>query len=740
MNAPEDARIAAAAAEAESAALRRCVRDLVALSTLPAAWMRTAPLGIVESLAEVMLRMLKLDLAYVRVPQPRGAMLEAGRTRASAAAQGRGAELGRALAERIRFDAAAPSASIPDPEDGAPLQVALTPIGHDRDCGWLVAASRRAQFPSPDERLMLGVAANQLAMVLQRRSAEDLLREEARSLETLNRAGEALAGELNLERVVQQVTDAATGLTGAQFGAFFYNVRNENGESYQLYTLSGAPREAFARFPMPRNTAVFAPTFAGTGIVRSDDIRKDPRYGRNAPRRGPPEGHLPVVSYLAVPVVSRSKEVIGGLFFGHSEPGVFDERAERLVAGVAAQAAIAIDNARLYERLRESAARLAEADRRKDEFLATLAHELRNPLAPLRNGLESLRLAAGRAELAEAARAMMERQLEHLVRLVDDLLDMSRISTGKIELRREWAELGAIVHSALESIGPLIERAGHRLELELPGEPVYLDADPVRLAQVFCNLLNNAAKYTERGGRIVLAAARREREVEVSVRDNGIGIAPHMLPRVFELFTQADASLEKAHGGLGIGLTIVKRLVELHGGSVEARSEGPGRGSEFVVRLPLLEPGTPRKAAQPAAAAPQPPARRILVVDDNADAAQSLALLLQAMGNEVHTAPDGAAGLRAAEALQPELILLDIGMPGMNGYDACRAIRAEPWAGATTLVALSGWGQEEHKARARAAGFDHYLVKPVDLAALRQLLGAGSLPSTSAPPACRAKA
>jgi hypothetical protein len=370
-----------AAAETETAALRRCVRDLVALSTLPAAWMHAEALGIVESLAEVALRMLKLDLAYVRVPQARGAMLEAGRTRASAAAQGRGAALGALLGEHIRFGAVAAPAAIPDPEDGTPLRASLTPIGFDRDCGWLVAASRRADFPSHEERLLLGVAANQLAMVLQRRTAEDLLREEAKSLETLNRTGEALAAELSLERVVQQVTDAATGLTGAKFGAFFYNVRNANGESYQLYTLSGVPREAFEKFSMPRNTAVFAPTFNGECIVRSDDIRKDPRYGLSAPHYGLPKGHLPVVSYLAVPVVSRSKEVLGGLFFGHPEPGRFDARAERLVAGIAAQAAVAIDNARLYERLRESAARLAEADRRKDEFLATLAHELRNPLA-----------------------------------------------------------------------------------------------------------------------------------------------------------------------------------------------------------------------------------------------------------------------------------------------------------------------------------------------------------------------
>ena len=725
MNPLEDARVAAAAPEAETAALRRCVRDLVALSTLPAAWSHTTPLGIVESLAEVVLRILHLDLAYVRIPKAGGGMLEAGRTRRSAAAQGRGAELGRLVAAHIRFDAAAQPGSIPDPDDGAPLQLALTAIGHDRECGWLAAASRRADFPGADERLLLGVAANQVAMVLQRSAAEDLLREEARSLETLNRVGEALGAELSLERVVQQVTDATTRLTGAQFGAFFYNVQNEHGESYQLYTLSGVPREAFATFPMPRNTAVFAPTFAGTGIVRSQDIRKDSRYGKSAPHYGPPEGHLPVVSYLAVPVISRSKEVLGGLFFGHPEPGVFDERAERLAAGIAAQAAIAIDNARLYERQRDSAARLAEADRRKDEFLATLAHELRNPLAPLRNGLQFLRLAGAQPALAEEARAMMERQVEHLVRLVDDLLDMSRITTGKIELRREWAELGAIVHSALESIGPLIERAGHTLELALPPEPVYLDADPVRLSQVFCNLLNNAAKYTERGGKIVLSAARREREVEVSVRDTGIGIPPHMLPRVFDMFTQVDGSMEKSHGGLGIGLTIVKRLVELHGGSVQARSEGAGRGSEFAVRLPLIEPGTPRLAGAPAAAAPSAPAaRRILIVDDNADSAMSLALLLQALGHEVHTAADGPGALKAAEARRPELVLLDIGMPGMNGYDACRQLRAQPWARGATLVALSGWGQDEHKARARAAGFDHYLVKPVDLEALRRLLGA----------------
>lgn len=720
----EEVSLTAASLEAESAALRRCVRDLVALSTLPAAWMHSAPLDIVESLVEVVLRILNLDLAYVRAPQAGGAMLEAGRTRKNAARHGRGAELGRMIEMHLRFDGSDPSPSIPDPDDGAPLQVGLAAIGHDHDCGWLVAASRRANFPSGDEQLLLSVAANQLAMVLQRRSAEDLLREEAHTLETLNRIGVTLAAELSLERVVQQVTDAATQLCGAQFGAFFYNVQNEHGESYQLYTLSGVARESFAKFPMPRNTAVFALTFSGTEIVRSDDIRKDPRYGKNAPHHGPPQGHLPVVSYLAVPVVSRSKEVIGGLFFGHPQPGVFNQRAEHLVAGIAAQAAIAIDNVRLYERLRDSAQRLAESDRRKDEFLATLAHELRNPLAPMRNALKLLELAPARPELGAQAQAMMGRQLEHLVRLVDDLLDLSRISLGKIELQRTRVDLTQVVLSAIETVQPHIEQLGHTLDVSLPKQPQMLEGDAVRLAQVFSNLLNNASKYTARGGRLSLVAARHGNEIEVAVRDNGIGIPPEMLPHVFDMFTQVDSSIEKSHGGLGIGLTIVKRLVELHGGSVQAHSEGRGCGSEFIVRLPLVESV---QELQPVASADNAlaPSRayRVLVVDDNVDAASSLALVLRIFGHEASTAADGHSALVAVESLRPDLVVLDIGLPGMSGYQVCQYIRAQPWGRQVKLVALSGWGQDEHKTQAHAAGFDHYFIKPIDPEALRLLLG-----------------
>jgi PAS domain S-box-containing protein len=405
--------------------------------------------------------------------------------------------------------------------------------------------------------------------------------------EALNRIGRTVAAELDLERVVQAVTDAATELAGAQFGAFFYNQTNDAGESYTLYAISGVARESFSKFPMPRNTAVFAPTFAGQGIVRSDDITRDPRYGHNAPHRGMPEGHLPVKSYLAVPVVSRSGEVHGGLFFGHSAPRVFDERAERLVAGIAAQAAIAIDNARLFSAVKAGRDQLREADRRKDEFLAVLAHELRNPLAPLRTGLHLLRISPPGSEQGERAQAMMERQLAHLIRLVDDLLEVSRISTGKIELRREPVELSAAVLSALETSRPAIEAARHRLDISLPSEPLMLEADFVRIAQVIANLLNNAAKYTDPGGSIALAVRREGGEAVVSVRDSGVGIAREALPHLFQMFAQPDRTRSRSQGGLGIGLGLARRLVELHGGRIEAASGGPGAGSEFVVRLPL---------------------------------------------------------------------------------------------------------------------------------------------------------
>jgi signal transduction histidine kinase len=396
------------------------------------------------------------------------------------------------------------------------------------------------------------------------------------------------------------------------------------------------------------------------------------------------------------------------------------------VAGTLALARARREAARREEELKALAMEtLREADRRKDEFLATLAHELRNPLAPIRNGLQILRLGRGNHQAEEQARGLIERQVQQMVRLIDDLLDLSRISRGKIELRRERIDLAAAVQSAVETSRPLIEQSGHALTLSLPAEPVFVDADVTRLAQVFANLLNNAAKYTQRGGGdIRLSVEPLGREVAVSVRDNGVGIPAPMLPQVFEMFTQVDRSLERTQGGLGIGLSIVKRLVEMHGGTVEAHSEGRGQGSEFVVRLPALtpaaeEPGPRSDGEEPAGA---PVRRRILVADDNVDAAASLAMMLEFMGNEVRTAHDGVAAVEAAAAFRPDVILLDIGMPRLNGYDACRRIREQPWGRGIAIAALTGWGQEEDKRQSREAGFDHHLVKPVEPAALERLL------------------
>jgi PAS domain S-box-containing protein len=364
---------------------------------------------------------------------------------------------------------------------------------------------------------------------------------------------------------------------------------------------------------------------------------------------------------------------------------------------------------------------LREADRRKDEFLATLAHELRNPLAPIRNGLQVMRLAHADRGVVERARAMMERQLGHMVRLVDDLLDLSRISRGKIQLQRERVELALVVQQALETSRPVIEQGGHELTVTVPPEPILVDADTTRLAQVFSNLLNNAAKYTDRGGRIRLAVECRGAEVVVSVQDTGIGIPAPMLPKVFDVFTQVDRNLERAHAGLGIGLSIVKRLVEMHGGTVEAHSAGPGAGSEFVVHLPVAETGGPAPA--PAAGEPaRSGARRVLVVDDNRDAAESLALVLELMGDEVRTGHDGLEALELAEAFRPQVVLLDIGMPGLNGYEVAQRIRHAPWGKDVVLLALTGWGQEEDRRKSQAAGFDFHLVKPIDPTALEKVL------------------
>ncbi|QJR35947.1 PAS domain-containing protein [Gemmatimonas groenlandica] len=380
-----------------------------------------------------------------------------------------------------------------------------------------------------------------------------------------------------------------------------------------------------------------------------------------------------------------------------------------------------ISRRKLAEAEREALVhQLKDRDKRKDEFLATLAHELRNPLAPLYNGLQVIRL-AGAEGLVEQARSMMERQLTQMTRLVDDLLDVSRVTTGMLELRRERLELRTVIAAALETSRPLIDQGAHYLVVDLPDEPVFVDGDPVRLAQIVSNLLTNSAKYTNRGGHIRLSVARDNQMGIVSVADDGIGIPEDMLDAVFGMFTQVDRTLEKTTGGLGIGLALVKGLVEMHGGSIEARSAGEGHGSEFVVRLPLAKAASAETVPRREVAHMVDP-RRILVVDDNVDSADSLGQVLRLMGHEVRTAYDGEEGIRAAEEFRPSVVLCDIAMPKVNGYDTARHIRAEPWGKHIVLVALSGWSQDNNLQRSATAGFDHHLVKPVEGDALNALL------------------
>jgi PAS domain S-box-containing protein len=372
---------------------------------------------------------------------------------------------------------------------------------------------------------------------------------------------------------------------------------------------------------------------------------------------------------------------------------------------------------------KRAAEALREADRRKDEFLATLAHELRNPLAPIRNAIQVLIAKGPPDSELKWCRDVIDRQVQHMARLLEDLLDVSRITHDKLELRNEYIELSAPVRNAVETSRPSIDRREQRLTLTLPPEPVYLDADPVRLAQVFSNLLNNASKFSEPGGHIEFTCERQGTDVVVSVKDDGIGIDAEMLPRIFDIFSQAKGGSERSPEGLGIGLSLVRGLVELHGGSLEARSAGMGRGSEFIVRLPVTENVVPEVA--PANSEDDKPIvkkRRLLIADDLKDNADSLAMLLRVMGHDVHTAYDGEDAVVAAERFKPDMVLLDIGMPRLNGYDACRRIRHQSWSKGVVFVALTGWGQADDRRRSKEAGFNHHLIKPVDPGELMNLL------------------
>jgi PAS domain S-box-containing protein len=578
-----------------------------------------------------------------------------------------------------------------------------------------------------------------------RKRAEEQLREQAEIIETVNRVGQTLAGELDMHKLVQAVTDAATEISNAHFGSFFYNVLDEAGASYMLYTLSGVPAEAFAHFPMPRATDLFGPTFRGEGTVLIADVKKDPRYGKNSPYYGMPEGHLPVTSYFAVPVISRSGEVIGGLFFGHPEPGVFNERAARIVEGLAAQAAVAMDNARLFEaatRARAEAETAAtenarlyreaqDSSRLKDEFLATVSHELRTPLTAILGWAHMLRTGQFEGNSSLKALETIERNARAQAQLIDDLLDVSRIITGKLRIDVRQVDPNSFVEAAIEAVRPAAEAKGVRMQKIMDTGVVSVSADPVRLQQVIWNLLSNALKFTPRGGRVQVRLERVNSHVEIAVSDTGAGIVPEFLPHVFDRFRQADQRTTRQHGGMGLGLAIVRHLVELHGGTVMAESPGEGQGSTFTVLLPVApvyQVGTEGERVHPAARDTLPSfdcvdrldGLRVLVVDDEPDTRELLKAGLGQSGAQVTVAGSAAEALEAMQAAMPDLLISDIGMPGEDGYELIRRVRAqsEESGGRVPAIALTAYARVEDRMQALRAGYQMHVPKPVEMAEL----------------------
>jgi PAS domain S-box-containing protein len=587
-----------------------------------------------------------------------------------------------------------------------------------------------------------------------RRAAERALREEAFALETLNRVGRAVASQLELDRVVQIVTDAATELSGAEFGAFFYNVTKDDQESYWLYSLSGAPREAFAKFPMPRLTPVFGPTFRGEGIVRSDDIRTDPRYGQNPPYSGMPPGHLPVCSYLAVPVTSSSGRVIGGLFFGHSQPAMFSARAERLVAGISSQAAIAIDNARLFQTLRDregqleqlatereqflQSERMARSDAErlsqlKDEFLATLSHELRTPLNAMLGWTALLRQRDMSRQDMDRGLETIDRNVRAQTQIVNDLLDMSRIISGKIHLEVQTLHLHEVINSAIDAVRPSADAKRIRIQTMLDTRIGLVRGDPNRLQQVLWNILSNSVKFTPNGGRVQVVLERVNSHVEIVVEDTGIGIRSEFLPYVFDRFRQADPSTTRRYGGLGLGLSIVKTLVELHGGSVRVKSAGENQGSTFVIALPVshVQTESAERALHRAPVAdsleaielPRLDDVSVLIVDDEPDGRALTARILEGRGAKVRCVTSATEALELLQQESFSILLSDIGMPDIDGYELMRRVRQLDATRAMPLpaIAVTAYARPEDRQRSLLAGYQMHLAKPIEA---RELIAA----------------
>jgi PAS domain S-box-containing protein len=586
-------------------------------------------------------------------------------------------------------------------KDGTRLSISLTVSPIRNDTGEIIGASKIARDITERVRLL------------------EATREHAAVTERLAEVGAIVASTLERDTIVQNVTDTARELTRAEFGAFFYNVRDESGDAYMLYTLSGAPKEAFASFPNPRATAVFGPTFRGEGAVRLADVTADPRYGKNAPYFGMPSGHLPVRSYLAVPVKGSSGEVIGGLFFAHSQVGVFTAQHERLAEGIAAWASVALENARLYVEARE-------ANRMKDEFLAVLSHELRTPLNAIVGYARLLRGGILPRDKADRGLETLERNATWLTQIVEDVLDVSRIVAGKIRLDVQPVELALIVDNSVATVQPAADAKGVRLQTLIDPRVGPVSGDPDRLQQVVWNLLSNAVKFTPRHGRVQVRLERVDSHVEIVVSDTGIGIQPDFLPYVFDRFRQAEAGTTRKTGGLGLGLAIVRHIVEMHGGTVHAASGGEGAGATFRVRLPLMivhPEGLDTVREHPRTERVTPLTRladltgvHVLAVDDEEDALTLLRVVLESAGAEVTTLGSPLTAIERIAAVRPHVLVVDLGMPEMDGFELISRVRAstDPYVRDVPAAALTAFARSEDRTKALRSGFEMHLAKPVD--------------------------
>ncbi|WP_224244170.1 hybrid sensor histidine kinase/response regulator [Hyalangium gracile] len=692
-------------AEQGALALRRQVHDLFALLELPAQWRGREPREIAQSFVEVITHLLRLDLAFIRIHEAEGA-----------------------LEQRfpVDLDAAELLATVQEASEGASILFGLprpntvgrtvvrvvttVPLGEQ---GIVIVGSWRQNFPTSHELQLLRTATNQAALAMQssrEARTQRCLVEERGRLEHMNRVLTRARLEAEARQQRADFLSEASAILGSSL---------DFTEALTAIAHLVVPR--FADWVMLRVAVRVSSAVEEmrTVVVHRDASRTDQarEYARALlSTSGEPRVRMTNNSVLA-PIAARGRR-LGVVILSSEQPGRYGTETLGMIEELGFRAGVALENVRLYEAA-------CEADRRKDEFLAMLGHELRNPLSPILTALQLMRQKAPHS--VERERTIIERQIDHMVRLVDDLLDVSRITRGKIQLKRGRVDVLDIVTRAVEMTAPLFEQRSHHLELDLPQAPQIVDGDSARLAQVVANLLNNAAKYTEPGGRVRVCVAPEGEQSVVRVRDTGTGISPEVLPRVFEMFVQDGRAIDRSQGGLGLGLAIVRSLIELHGGTVSAHSEGVGRGSEFVVRLPLVKA---RSQELPALPAPGPAlateergesAPRVLVVDDNQDAAEMLAEALGMVGFVTHTAADGPSGLEAALAFRPDVAVLDIGLPVMDGYELAGRLRAQPALHGLKLIALTGYGQESDRLRAHQAGFDLHVVKPVEFA---QLLGA----------------